>query len=63
MAYVIIKMSSPPSRGGEVKIWKSPDPDYIGGSPIYEVYDYADSYKEALEVAREARAEHAAEWG
>jgi len=53
--YVIIKMSSPASRGGEVKIWKSPDPDYIWGSPIYEVYGYADSWKEALEVAREAR--------
>ena len=54
--YTIIKyrMDYPSQEAGEVKIWKTYG-DQIWSNPAYELIGYADSYKEAQDIALEAR--------
>ena len=37
------------------KIWECYDKTYVWGSAAYEVLDYADNYREAQAIARQAR--------
>ena len=53
--YVILKFNNSSNyKPGKVVIWSTWD-DHIWGSPIYEVIDYADTYREAQKIARENR--------
>ena len=53
--YVIIKTNKNSHDPDKVKIWECYDKNYTWGSAAYEVLDYADTYKEAQTIARQAR--------
>ncbi len=55
--YVIIKTNKNTHDPNKVKIWECYDETYVWGSAAYEVLDYADNYREALAIARQARSE------
>ena len=56
-SYVIIKFTNNVQHNGDnagrVKVWR--DYGETWGSPIYEVIGYADSHKQAIEIAKNAR--------
>ena len=53
--YVIIKTNKNSHDPEKVKIWECYDKNYTWGSAAYDVLDYADTYKEAQAIARQAR--------
>ena len=52
--YVILKFNSSSNIPGKVVI-QATNLDHIWGSPVYEVIDYADTYREAQKIARQTR--------
>jgi hypothetical protein len=52
--YTVLKFANNSSEAGKVVIWATYG-DHIWDSPIYEIVDYADTYKEAQVIARSAR--------
>ena len=61
--YVVVRFRDRESLNpGQLKIWKSYDPDHIWGSPAYAVMEYFSNRRDAQDFVRATRYEEISRW-
>tara|TARA_R100001086_G_scaffold21184_2_gene10258 strand:+ start:3373 stop:3624 length:252 start_codon:yes stop_codon:yes gene_type:complete len=61
--YVVVRFGDRESLNpGQLKIWRSHDPDHIWGSPAYEVLEYFSNRRDAQDFVRTTRYEEISLW-